>query len=157
MWWWRIAQNWSSCEHIALQTQHSIPVAEISRLPHGSHQSVNSLGLPLAVNAHGLLHGHGYHLLKQVWSEKIKTGKWFETTTKKTKQFSDHIKSQLSIILSTVSFSFIRLFHISVWRCVRGLYLKISDWVGVWWRLVWPALLCRFARGLWLQAPGRGR
>lgn len=77
MWWRRIAQSWSSCEHIALQTQHSIPVAEISRLPHGSHQSVNSLGLPLAVNAHGLLHGHGNHLLKQVLSEKIETGKWF--------------------------------------------------------------------------------
>lgn len=42
------------------------PIAEVGGLPHGSHQSVDSLGLSLAVNAHGLLHRHGNHLLKQV-------------------------------------------------------------------------------------------
>lgn len=49
-----------------MQRQDNTPVAEISGLPHRSHQSVDSLSLPLVVHAHGLLHRHGDHLLKQI-------------------------------------------------------------------------------------------
>lgn len=41
-----------------------VPVAQVGGLPHGSHQPVDIVRLPLAVNTHGLLHRHGDHLLK---------------------------------------------------------------------------------------------
>lgn len=47
-----------------LKTCDCIPVAEVGGLPHCSHQPVNKVSLPLVVNAHGLLHRHGDHLLK---------------------------------------------------------------------------------------------
>lgn len=62
-----------------VQTQDSVPVAEICGLPHCSHQSVNSLRLPLVVNAHGLLHRHGDHLLKQVWRQR-NINNWLKNT-----------------------------------------------------------------------------
>lgn len=43
-----------------------LPVAQVGGLPHGPHQPVDRVGLPLAVHAHALLHRHGHHLLKQV-------------------------------------------------------------------------------------------